>query len=126
PLYRGPRKNPSAWFTQKTFSDGSVYLCWAGLFEFLISADGSKICARELEQASPEVFATYLLGQVLSFALVKQGLDSLHSSAVVVGGSGIGFLGDSGAGNSTLVASFLQAYYKLLTDVLLLLRHAGG
>jgi hypothetical protein len=121
PLYYGARRNSSTWFTQKTLGDGSVYLHWAGLFEFLISADGVSIAARELGRASSEAFATYLLGQVLSFALVMQGLDSLHATAISIGTSSIGFIGDCGAGKSTLLASFLQSGYKLLTDDLLLL-----
>ena len=114
---------PANWFSQELLADGSTYLRWAGLFEFIISPDGRNIAARELEHHSPEVFSTYLLGQVLSFALVKQGFDSLHASAIVVDGFSVGFLGDCGQGKSTLLASFLQAGNRQLTDDLLLLRN---
>jgi len=72
-------ENSGSWFFQKRFEDGSVYLRWSSLFEFLVSADGHQILARPLEKSSPETFSTYLLGQVLSFALIKRGLESLHS-----------------------------------------------
>ena len=113
---------PEPWFTQKLLPDGSVYLRWSGLFEFLISANGRRISSRELKDSTPEAFSTYLLGQVLSFGLVKQGLESLHASAIVVDGGSIGFLGDCGQGKSTLLASFLQEGLKQLTDDLLLVR----
>jgi hypothetical protein len=62
-----------------------------------------------------------LLGQALSFALIKGGFEPLHGTAVVVEGEAIVFLGDSGFGKSTLAASFLDAGSLLLTDDLLLL-----
>jgi hypothetical protein len=115
-----------AWFIQKILPDGSVYLRWSRLFEFLIAANGHRISGRALEDSSPEVFSTYLLGQVLSFALVKQGLESLHASATVVDGGSVGFLGDCGHGKSTLLASFLNTGHKQLTDDLLLDRRNRG
>ena len=119
-------QQPQDWFAQRLLPDGSTYLRWSGLFEFLISADGRKITARELEQHSSEALFTYLLGQVLSFALVKQGFESLHASATVVDDFSVGFLGDCGQGKSTLLASFLQAGHKQLTDDLLLLQNKSG
>src|SRR2546423_599230 len=115
-------ENSGSWFFQRTLENGSTYLRWSSLFEFLVSADGRQILARPLEKSSPETFCTYLLGQVLSFALVKRGLESLHSSAVVINGGAIGFLGDCGQGKSTLLASFVAAGYRQLTDDLLLLK----
>jgi hypothetical protein len=112
----------SPWFFQENLDDGSIYLRWSSLFEFVVSADGHKIIARPLEKSSAEAFSTYLLGQVLSFALVKRGLESLHSSAAVVDGGCVGFLGDCGQGKSTLLASFVAAGYKQLTDDLLVLK----
>ncbi len=44
-------------------SDGTEYLRWTGLFEFLISADGRRIAGRPLSEATSELFHTYLLGQ---------------------------------------------------------------
>ena len=60
------------WFRQAHLGDGSSYLRWRGLFEFLITPEGHRILARRLEEGSWEAFATYLLGQVLSFALLQQ------------------------------------------------------
>lgn len=69
-----------------------------------------------------ESFEVYLLGQALSCALVNQGFEPLHGTAIIDRGEAIVFLGDSKFGKSTLAASFVDAGYPLLTDDLLLLR----
>ncbi len=113
------------WFSHAGLSDGSDYLRWSGLFEFLVSADGRRIACRELNGASSESFQTYLLGQVLSFPLLKQGFEPLHATSMVIDGKAVAFLGQCGGGKSSLGAAFLQAGYLLLTDDLLVLRDEG-
>lgn len=121
----GVRARPSDgedWFSHVRLSDGSDYLRWSGLFEFLVSADGRRIACRPLNGTPQEAFHTYLLGHVLSFALLKQGIEPLHSTAVVVAGGTVAFLGDCGYGKSSLGAAFLQAGHPLLTDDLLVVK----
>lgn len=113
------------WFSHAGLSDGSDYLRWSGLFEFIVSADGHRIVCRELNRATYESFQTYLLGQVLSFALLKQGIEPLHSTSVVIDEIAVGFLGNCGYGKSSLGAAFLQEGYPLLTDDLLVLKERG-
>jgi len=113
------------WFHYAPLEDGSDYLRWTGLFEFLISADGRRIAARTLTDISQEAFQTYLLGQVLSFALLKQGIESLHSTVVAVDGGAVAILGDCGYGKSSLAAAFLHAGYPLLTDDVLVVKEEG-
>jgi hypothetical protein len=110
------------WFTHARHADGSVFLRWPDLFEFVVSADGRAVACGRLEKATPESFQSYLLGPVLSFALVKQGYEPLHATSVIVDGKGVAFLGRSGHGKSTLAASFLHAGHQILTDDLLLIR----
>lgn len=114
--------NDGDWFHYRRLSDGSNYLRWSGLFEFLVSPDGRRIACHALDQASREAFHTYLLGQVLSFALLEHGIEPLHSTAVVVDGEAVGFIGDCGYGKSSLGAAFLQAGHRLLTDDLLVVK----
>jgi len=120
--------DPTRWFHLRALPDGSRYLCWTGLFEFLVDRGGRRILARPLAgaRAMPRAFETYLLGQVLSFALLAQGREPLHATCVVVGGEAIGFLGDCGQGKSTLAAAFVRGGHRLLTDDLLVLRAARG
>jgi hypothetical protein len=116
------------WFEERALPDGRRYLRWADLFEFIVAADGRRIVARRVPSAArrPRAFETYLLGQVLSFALIARGLEPLHATAVVVGNAAVGFLGDCGRGKSTLGAAFVRAGHPLLTDDLLVLRHEAG
>ena len=113
------------WFSYARLPDGSDYLRWSGLFEFLVSADGRRIGCRCLNGTSPEAFHTYLLGQVISYSLLKLGIEPLHSTSVVVDGGVAAFLGDCGYGKSSLGAAFLQAGHPLLTDDLLVLQAEG-
>ena len=105
--------------------DGSLHLRWPGLFEFLISSNGSRIGWRNLDGTPHEALQEYLLGQVLSFAMLTQGIEPLHATAVVVGRGAVAFLGDSGYGKSTLGASFVRENYPLLTDDVLVLEQCG-
>jgi hypothetical protein len=114
------------WYQHAPLADGSHYLRWPDLFEFLVSPDGRSVACRKLERATLESFQTYLLGHVLSFALVKQGEEPLHATAVVVGAKAVAFLGDCGYGKSTLAAAFVHAGDHVLTDDLLQIREIGG
>ncbi len=114
------------WYTHLPLPSNTDYLRWSRLFEFTVSPDGRRIVGRALERGSAEAFHTYLLSQVLSFALLKLGMEPLHSTSVVVDQGVIAFLGDCGYGKSTLGAAFLQAGYPLLTDDLLVLRKRDG
>ena len=104
--------------------DGSSYVRWEGLGEFLVSPDGRRIACRRFDGAETESFQVYLLGQALSFALVKKGLEPLHATCVVVDGEVVVLLGDSGFGKSSLAACFLHGGHRLLTDDLLIVRES--
>jgi hypothetical protein len=110
------------WFHQCRLGDGSVYLRWNRHFEFVVSPDGGRIAGRSLSVTSAEAFQTYLLGHVLSYALLKRGRDPLHGTVVVVDGAAIAFLGDCGYGKSSIAASFIEAGHRLLTDDLLVVK----
>lgn len=122
-----PAVEPEAgkWFHYKEMGDGSFYLWWQELFDFLVSRDGRRIACRPLARASREVFQTYLLAQVLGFSLLKQGREPLHATTVAVDGKAVAFLGDCGYGKSTLAAEFLRAGGRLLTDDVLVVKRSG-
>lgn len=113
------------WFQHALLQDGTSYLYWSDLFEFLVFPDGNRILGNPLHHSSEEVFKTYLLGQVLSFALLHRGLEPLHATTVVIDGSAVALLGHNGYGKSSLAGAFLAAGYRLLTDDLLVLQQNG-
>src|SRR6267154_4212463 len=104
-----------AWYRYAFLRDGSTYVRWDTVGEFLVSADGRRIVCRRADGSSDESFQVYMLGQALSFALVKQGFEPLHAKVVVVEGQAVAFLGGNAFGKSSLAACFLEAGYSLLT-----------
>jgi hypothetical protein len=119
-------QDSGSWFKFVRLRDHSSYVRWEGLGEFLVSARGHLITARQFDAANPESFQVYLLGQALSFALVKCGFEPLHATTVVVNGEAVVFLGESGFGKSSLAACFLEAGCRMLTDDLLVLKKLAG
>ena len=113
------------WFRHVRLKDGSDYVSWTDHFDFFISPDGGRVVYRVRCGASPESVQAYLLGQVLSFALLKRGREPLHATAVVVDGGCVAFLADCGEGKSTLGAAFIRRGYQMLTDDLLVLQGTG-
>ena len=118
---------PLAWSRFSTYQyahlkSGDSYVRWEGVGEFLVSADGASITCGRMRETHEESFQVYLLGQALSFALVRSGFEPFHATCIVVNGQAVAFLGDSGFGKSSLAAYFLGAGDRLLTDDLLLLQ----
>jgi hypothetical protein len=115
-----------SWYRYGWLPDGSAYVRWEAVGEFLVAANGRCIRWRRFDESSIESFQVYLLGQALSFALVKQRLEPLHATVVTVDDRAVAFLGSSGSGKSTLAACFLEAGHRLVTDDLLLLHEESG
>ena len=114
------------WFRSCRLADGTTYLRWTGLFEFLISPDGYRILYRRLDRATRESFSVYLLGHVLSFSLVARGIEPLHGTVVTIDGEAVAFLGDCGYGKSTLAAALLARGFQILTDDLVAVDERDG
>lgn len=102
--------------------DGSIYIHWPRLMEFVVSADGSRIQGYPLTSDATDTLEAYLFGGVLSFALLRKGLEQLHAAAVVIHGSAVAFMGDPGLGKSTLASALVKRGYPLLTDDLLVIQ----
>ncbi len=116
----------AGWFQYLPLADGRSYLRGWEMGEAVIAADGRHIlCAPESAQLT-ESFFVYLLGQALSFALLKLGFEPLHATAVVIDGQAVALVAESGIGKSTLAASFVAAGCRLLTDDVLMLQTSEG
>jgi hypothetical protein len=112
------------WFATVSLPDGSTYLRWAELFEFLVASDGKKILYRCLDRATEDAFTVYLLGQVLSYPLVARGIEPLHGTVVSVDGAALALVGNCGFGKSTLAAALLARGHAVLTDDLVVLHES--
>jgi hypothetical protein len=122
----GPAVVSDEAFVCATLADGRTYLRWASLYEFSVSADGGRVSCRALNGCDRSVFQNFLFGQVLGVALVRQSLEPLHAAVVCVDDYAVGFLGDCTYGKSTLMASFVQAGHRVVTDDLLSLERRAG
>jgi len=121
--FHSPPPFPSkpTFFQHRHQPDGTTHLHWPGLFEFAVDPSGREVYGRKLGRASLESFHTYLLGQVVSFALLKQGIEQLHATVVAFSGRALALTGDCGRGKSTLAAALLKRGGKLLVDDMLVL-----
>ena len=71
-----------SWYRYAVLHDGSTYVSWDTVGEFLVAADGRRITCRRIEKSSVESFQVYMLGQALSFALVRQRFATEGADAV--------------------------------------------
>lgn len=58
----------------------------------------------------------YLLGSCLGILLMQRRILPLHGSAIAIDGKAYVFIGERGAGKSTIASSFMQKGHLLLTD----------
>lgn len=120
-----PQKGPHAWFRCLRLQDGTTYLRWSELFEFLVSPDGREILFCRHRKATLESLRVYLLGQVLSFSLLAMGIESLHGTVIVMDEGAVALVGDCGYGKSTLGAAMLAKGFPVLTDDVIAVRDVG-
>ena len=99
--------------------DGSLYLRWEDLFDFVIEANGRRVLCRMLSDTEIESFEAYLTSFALSGALVQQGEELLHATVVATDSGAVGLIGPSGAGKSTLAAFLIGRGGELVTDDIL-------
>jgi hypothetical protein len=120
------RDSPEPGFVCRQLAGGSIYLRWAHMYEFSVEPDGSRVICRPLDGCDRAVLQNFLFGQALAVALVQQGIEPLHAAVMRVDDCAIGFLGDCTFGKSTLLATFLQAGHRVLTDDLLIVERRDG
>ncbi|MGD0546291.1 MAG: hypothetical protein ABR991_00500 [Terracidiphilus sp.] len=78
--------------------------------------EGRRIFIAPLPDVPASGLRLYLLGSVMGALLYQRGLFPLHGSAVETRWGAMIFVGDQGAGKSTLAAQFLRQGYRLLSD----------
>lgn len=97
------------------------YLLWSEDFgSYLLSPDGHRLqCA---PSGCPSLrWERFLIGQVLPFAALLQGLEVFHASAVVVDGCALAFVGPSGAGKTSVALECCRRRASFLADDVLAL-----
>lgn len=118
---------PSAWYLTVSLADGTPWLRCAtvssgyflqfpNLASFVFDTSSDSIRCIPQANTPPHTLHHLLLDQVLPLVLNSKGKEVLHGAAVVTPYGACAFVGPTGAGKSTLAASFLSAGYSVLTD----------
>ncbi|MGD9657150.1 MAG: hypothetical protein AB7U61_05845 [Methylocystis sp.] len=117
--------DPDPWFHHRILSGGALYLCWRDWFDLIVPTGGATVLCRNLSDRSLEFFDAYLTNFSVSAALIQRGEESLHATAIDIGGRAIGLLGACGAGKSTLAAFLKARGGDIITDDMLRLTMDG-
>lgn len=118
--------DPGDWIEHIVLADGSVYMRLDGIFETIVSADGTCVACARLGDADCRTFEANLLNFVLSAALTLRGEEPLHATVLELDGRAFALLGPSGAGKSTLAAFLIGQGARLITDDMLRLTFEGS
>jgi len=131
-------REPRDWLLQTSLPDGQPWM-WAArnehgfllryvdLAEFTVNLRGTEIAlVHAAPVSSRDTLAHLLLDQALPMVLGLRGIPTLHASTVVTPHGVCGFLGPTGAGKSTLAASFSAAGYPALGDDCLAIKEERG
>ena len=116
-----------SWFHSWIHEDGTTWFACAKqardyilrfpeFADFVISADGEQIDCAPWPNVPDETIRHLFLDQILPRILSQREGVVLHGSAVVIGGGGVVFMGESGQGKSTLAVSLSRKGFPMLTD----------
>lgn len=97
---------------------------WNGLGTALIR-NGNEVVIDAAAGIDHLDLAPFITGAILGNLLEQRGLFVLHGSAVVIEGRAVAFLGEKGAGKSTLALHLQKRGHPLLTDDLLPILFVG-
>lgn len=114
------------WISLRVLSDGSLEIEWKEWLAFWIEPHGRSVHYWHTGERYPSAFEAYVANFAISASLLLQGEETLHATVVAYRGAGLGFLGDSGAGKSTITASLLARGAELLTDDMLRVTELDG
>jgi len=125
PFHRYMLEDGTVW--TEFFRSGENYLLrFPELADFEVSADGTMVVAHPANGTDAVTVEHLYVNQLVPLALSRQGRPAFHASVVTVAGGAVAFLGKTGAGKSTLAASFALAGGAFLTDDALIIEEMGG
>lgn len=125
------------WINQWELPDGEIWLAFAKLeteyllqfpklADFVVSNDGKLIHCYPQAEVPIDTIRHLLLNQVIPLALSHLGKTILHASACRNADGAMAFVGMTGAGKSTLAASFALRGLPIITDDCLLVEEQSG
>jgi hypothetical protein len=125
------------WLNNWYSPDGKVWLAFTRLetgyllrfpafADFVVSVDGRAVCCYPRADTPLETVRHLLLNQVIPVVLSHLGKVGVHASACATPQGAIALMGSTGAGKSTLAASFGLRGCCVLTDDCLLIEEQNG
>lgn len=97
-------------------SDSDYLIRFPNYADFEISSDGRDVRCWPVPGVSESTVEHFYLNQALPLALSRQRKLVFHAGAIEANGGALVFMGESGRGKSTLVASFARQGFRFLTD----------
>lgn len=97
-------------------ADGVCRFEIAGVAAYRVDAAGQEITVAPAVEAGVPDIRVFLLGTVFAIVCFRRGLVPLHASCVRIGSKAVAFSGNSGAGKSTMAATFLKRGFTILAD----------
>lgn len=105
----------------------SIVVSFESIARFEISFERKTVTAFDLaDETDGDALAHLLFDHVAPRILAHEGALVLHASAVAIDGKVAIFLGETGAGKSTLSACLHQAGHQLLGDDAIIISHNAG
>lgn len=97
------------------FDADETYIGIESVGKFLLKGSKEVVC--QMSPLFPDGLAGFaLLGPIMATIMHLRGNLILHGSALEVGGKAVVFLGDKGAGKSTMAGAMATAGHALITD----------
>jgi hypothetical protein len=93
---------------------------------WLFGADGRSVVAAPPGPLERWLWERFLVGQVLPFAALLQGIEGFHASAFVMDGEVVAIMGTSGAGKSSVGLNAVLGGQALFTDDVLAVETRDG
>ena len=126
PLYSSPWKSDLGESHLSLFEsgEGDFVLRFPEVANFRVGAD--EVIARPAKAAEPRAVEIGFLGVVMSFWLERQGIPTLHASAVEVAGRAVAFLAMNRGGKTSLAAALMASGHRLLSDDVLAVEVGQG
>lgn len=123
PFHRYVFDDGTVW-TEFFHTEGGYLLRFPDLADFEVSADGTRVVGQPAPDSDDVTVEHLYVNQLVPLAMSRQGRPAYHASGVTVPGGAVAFLGRTGAGKSTLAASFALGGSAFLTDDALLIEES--
>ncbi len=100
-------------------TDHGIYLAWEGVGAFLVR-NGCEMVVDPFQGVEERIIRLFILGTSLAMLLhQRRNTIVLHASVVAMNGAAIAFVGDKGAGKSTIAGTLHRRGHTLIADDIL-------